>query len=157
MLQYRLTDDQWRDVTAFIFSEYSSANAGTEPPPVPYQEARLVAAGRTVFERRGCASCHHLPSIKDSGRIGPGLAGIADRDPDELPYGSKRRPPHHGQLHKSDRRRKCVGRALAAVAAVGPESERAGNRLSGRVLSSPESAHEFVEPFLKVSHKTRFI
>jgi cytochrome c2 len=48
----------------------------------------LRAAGRAVFEHRGCASCHKLSEIKDSGRIGPSLAGIADRDPDEPQYGS---------------------------------------------------------------------
>src|SRR5581483_5454764 len=45
--------------------------------------------GRIVFERRGCASCHHLPGIENPSRIGPSLAGIADRDPDELPYGTQ--------------------------------------------------------------------
>ena len=65
---------------------------GATPAPsrrrCAYQDARVVAAGRAVFERRGCASCHQLPAIKATGRIGPSLAGIADRDPDELPYGS---------------------------------------------------------------------
>jgi cytochrome c2 len=87
MLQYRLSDAQWRDVTAFLLEQYTSADTGAEPPPVTYQDARVLAAGRAVFERRGCPSCHHLEGIKDSGRIGPSLAGIADRDPDELPYG----------------------------------------------------------------------
>ncbi len=88
MLQYRLNDDQWRDLTAFLLEEYNSAGAGPEPPPVTYQDARAIAAGQAVFERRGCISCHRLPAIKDSGRVGPSLAGVADRDPDELPYGS---------------------------------------------------------------------
>ncbi|MBZ5559084.1 MAG: cytochrome c [Acidobacteriia bacterium] len=88
MLQYRLSDPQWRDVTAFLLEQYSSADTGAEPPPVTYQDARVLAAGRAVFERRGCPSCHRLAAIKDAGRIGPSLAGIADRDPDELPYGT---------------------------------------------------------------------
>ncbi len=88
MLRYRLTDDQLRDLTAFLYEEYSSAGAGPEPTPATYQDARLLAAGHAVFERRGCASCHQLAGTKDTGRIGPSLAGIADRDPDELPYGS---------------------------------------------------------------------
>jgi cytochrome c2 len=88
MLQYRLNDVQWRDLAAFLLEEYSSADAGAEPPPVTYQDARLLGAGRAVFERRGCSSCHRLAGIKESGRIGPSLVGIADRDPDELAYGS---------------------------------------------------------------------
>lgn len=87
MLQYRLSDDQLRDLSTFLIEEYRSGDAGPEPPPVSYQDARLVAAGRAVFERRGCASCHGLAGIKETGRIGPSLAGVADRDPDELPYG----------------------------------------------------------------------
>ena len=88
MLQYRLTDDQIRDLTAFLLDEYRSGDAGTESTPAAYQDARLIASGRSVFERRGCASCHRLASVADTSRIGPSLAGIADRDPDELPYGS---------------------------------------------------------------------
>jgi cytochrome c2 len=88
MLQYRLTDDQLRDVTAFLLEEYSSAGMQADPPPAAYQDARVIATGRAIFERRGCASCHHLTAITDAGRIGPSLAGIADRDPDELPYGT---------------------------------------------------------------------
>jgi cytochrome c2 len=88
MLQYRLTDDQLRDLSAFLLDEYRSGDTGPEPPPVAYQDARAVAAGRAVFERRGCTSCHHLGSMKDAGRIGPSLAGIADRNPDELAFGN---------------------------------------------------------------------
>ena len=88
MLQYRLTDDQLRDLSAFLLDEYRSGSTGPEPPPVAYQDAHAVAAGRALFERRGCPSCHHLGSMKDSGRIGPSLAGIADRNPDELAFGS---------------------------------------------------------------------
>lgn len=89
MLQYRLGDEQLRDLTAFLLEEYGPGANASEPAPVAYQDARLVAAGRSVFERRGCVSCHHLAGMPDTGRIGPSLAGIADRDPDELPYGSK--------------------------------------------------------------------
>ena len=45
MLQYRLTDDQLRDLTAFLLEEYSSADAGAEPPPVTYQDARAARGG----------------------------------------------------------------------------------------------------------------
>jgi cytochrome c2 len=88
MLQYRLTDDQLRDLSAFLLDEYRSGDTGPEPPPVAYQDARAIAAGRAVFERRGCTSCHRLGSMKDAGRIGPSLAGIEDRNPDELVFGA---------------------------------------------------------------------
>jgi len=87
MLQYRLTGDQVRDVSAFLLEEYRSSDAGSESSPGARLDARLVDAGRAVFERRGCVSCHRLPSIKASGRVGPSLAGIGDRDPDALTYG----------------------------------------------------------------------
>jgi nitric oxide reductase subunit C len=88
MLQYRLADDQLRDLTAFLIEEYRSADTGPESPPIAYQDARAIAAGRATFERRGCTSCHHLGDIKSAGRIGPSLVGIADRNPDELLFGS---------------------------------------------------------------------
>ncbi len=88
MLQYRLGGDQLRDLTAFLLDQYRSAESGSEPAPAAYQDAQAIAAGRVVFDRRGCASCHTLPGIANSARIGPSLVGVADRDPDELPYGS---------------------------------------------------------------------
>jgi cytochrome c2 len=88
MLQYRLDDDQLRDLTAYLLDEYRSADTAPEAPLAAEQDATRVAAGRAVFERRGCASCHRVIGVKDSGRIGPSLAGIADRNPDELPYGT---------------------------------------------------------------------
>ena len=88
MLRYRLSDEQLRDLTAFLIDEYRSAETGAEPPPATSGDARLIASGQAAFERRGCASCHRVPGVKDPGRIGPSLAGVADRDPDELPYGN---------------------------------------------------------------------
>ncbi len=88
MLHYRLSQDQLRDLTAFLLDQYRSVESGPEPAPVAYQGARAIAAGRAVFERRGCPGCHTLPGIAASGRLGPSLAGVADRDPDQLPYGS---------------------------------------------------------------------
>ena len=48
-----------------------------------------MADGRAVFVRRGCYGCHKLAGIRETGKIGPSLAGVADRDPDQLPYGGK--------------------------------------------------------------------
>jgi mono/diheme cytochrome c family protein len=46
-----------------------------------------VAEGRALFVRRGCYGCHRLAGIPGAGKAGPSLAGVADRDPDQLPYG----------------------------------------------------------------------
>jgi cytochrome c2 len=89
MLQYRLADDQLRDLTAFLLDEYKTAGGEAETAPAPYQDARAVAEGRGVFVRRGCYGCHKLAGVRESGKIGPSLAGVADRDPDQLPYGGK--------------------------------------------------------------------
>jgi cytochrome c2 len=89
MLQYRLRDDQIRDLSAFLLDEYRTVGEGTETAPAPYQDARAVAEGREVFIRRGCYGCHELQGVHETGKIGPSLAGVADRDPEQLTYGSK--------------------------------------------------------------------
>jgi cytochrome c2 len=88
MLQYRLRDDQVRDLTAFLLEEYKTPGAEAETVPASYQEPRAVAEGRTVFVRHGCYACHRLAGLSETGKIGPSLAGVADRDPDQLPYGA---------------------------------------------------------------------
>jgi cytochrome c2 len=89
MLQYRLTDTQLRDLTEFLLEEYRTTDGGSEPAPAPSQDAHAVAEGRSVFIRRGCYGCHELAGVHETGKIGPSLAGVADRDPEQLPYGGK--------------------------------------------------------------------
>jgi cytochrome c2 len=87
MLQYRLRDDQLRDLTAFLLEEYKTPGVEAETVPASYQEPRAVEEGRAVFVRHGCYGCHRLAGVAERGKIGPSLAGVADRDPDQLPYG----------------------------------------------------------------------
>lgn len=87
MLQYRLTDTQIRDLTGFLLEEYKTSEGEPESGPAPSQDVAAVAEGRTVFLHRGCYGCHQLSGIHEAGKIGPSLAGVADRDPDQLPYG----------------------------------------------------------------------
>ncbi len=86
MPQYRLTDDQRRDLTTFLLQEYRTVEVNPEITP-PFEDPQTVSAGRATFIRRGCVSCHHLAGIASPGHLGPSLAGIADRDPDQLTYG----------------------------------------------------------------------
>jgi len=88
MLQYRLSDDQLRDLAAFLLEEYRTTGRGAETAPASYADPHAVAEGRAAFVRHGCYGCHHLPGVAEVGKIGPSLAGVADRDPDQLPYGS---------------------------------------------------------------------
>ncbi len=87
MLEYRLSDDQLRDLAAFLLEEYRTTGGEAETAPASYEDPRAVAEGRAAFVRHGCYGCHHLPGVAESGKIGPSLAGVADRDPDQLPYG----------------------------------------------------------------------
>jgi mono/diheme cytochrome c family protein len=89
MLRYRLRDDQVRDLAAFLLEEYRTPGGEAETPPPSYQDPRAVADGRAVYLRRGCYGCHRLAGVTGSGKIGPSLAGVADHDPDQLPYGSR--------------------------------------------------------------------
>jgi mono/diheme cytochrome c family protein len=89
MLEYRLTDAQVRDLTEFLLEEFTTTDRGPEQAPAPSQDAHVVAEGRAVFVRRGCYGCHELAGIHEPGKIGPSLAGVADRDPEQLPYGGK--------------------------------------------------------------------
>jgi mono/diheme cytochrome c family protein len=89
MLEYRLTDAQVRDLTEFLLEEFTTTTGGPEQAPAPSQDAHAVAEGRAVFVRRGCYGCHALAGIHETGKIGPSLAGVADRDPEQLPYGGK--------------------------------------------------------------------
>ena len=70
MLQYRLTDDQLRDLTAFLFEEIPVGRYRRRAGTPLLVHLKLRAAGRAVFERRGCASCHRLAEIKAPGASG---------------------------------------------------------------------------------------
>lgn len=89
MLRYRLRDDQVRDLAAFLLEEYGTPGGVEEKAPASYQDPRAVADGRALFVRRGCYGCHRLTGIPAAGKTGPSLAGVADRDPDQLPYGDR--------------------------------------------------------------------
>ncbi len=78
MPRFRFTDEEARDLAAYLSSEYGEAPDGFETNDAPPSPA-LVEEGRSVFEKRGCYSCHELEGFPALARIGPKLAAIGDR------------------------------------------------------------------------------
>jgi len=78
MPRFRLTDDEARDLAAYLSSEFGDSpkdfHASDAPPA-----ASLFAEGRRVYEKRGCYSCHDLEGFPRLARIGPKLATVGDR------------------------------------------------------------------------------
>src|SRR6266496_5819781 len=69
MLQYRLSDDQLRDLAAFLLEEYRTTGGEAETAPASYEDPRAVAEGRAAFVRRGCYGCHHLAGRSEETRL----------------------------------------------------------------------------------------
>ncbi len=78
MPRFRLTDEEARDLAAYLSEELGEAPEGFLGSDAPLDPA-LRAEGRSVFEKRGCYSCHELEGFPALARIGPKLAGIGDR------------------------------------------------------------------------------
>jgi sulfur oxidation c-type cytochrome SoxX len=78
MPRFRLTDEEARDVAAYLSSELGEAPPDFEASDAPPSPA-LVGEGRAIFEKRGCYSCHELEGFPTLARIGPKLDAIGDR------------------------------------------------------------------------------
>jgi mono/diheme cytochrome c family protein len=78
MPRFRFRDDEARDLAAYLSSEYGEAPEGFEASDAAPSPA-LAEEGRSVFEKRGCYSCHELEGFPALARIGPKLAAIGDR------------------------------------------------------------------------------
>ena len=89
MLQYRLGDDQVRDLAAFLLEEYRT------PGDRGRDRSRPLPGSAWGDGRAGRLRAPRLPRMPSAGRCArdgqdrPSLAGIADRDPDQLPYGER--------------------------------------------------------------------
>jgi mono/diheme cytochrome c family protein len=83
MVQYRFTDQEIRDLVAYLTTELIDPEAPSAPSEPGYLDPKLVEAGRQAFVRHGCYSCHRFAGLVAQGKIGPSLAGIADRAVDE--------------------------------------------------------------------------
>ena len=78
MPRFRLTDEEARDLAAYLSYEYGDTPEGFEASDAP-PSAALAGEGRSVFEKRGCYSCHELEGFPALARIGPKLVAIGDR------------------------------------------------------------------------------
>ncbi|MCM3880529.1 MAG: hypothetical protein ND807_10520 [Vicinamibacterales bacterium] len=80
MLNYALPELEVRDLTAYVLEEFRSPSASTEPERRLQSDARSVAMGRAVFERRGCDGCHRTTATPvGQVKIGPSLVGLSAR------------------------------------------------------------------------------
>jgi sulfur oxidation c-type cytochrome SoxX len=78
MPRFRFKDEEARDLAAYLSSELGEAPPefdASDAPPSP----SLAAEGRSIFEKRGCYSCHELEGFPALARIGPKLDAIGDR------------------------------------------------------------------------------
>jgi sulfur oxidation c-type cytochrome SoxX len=88
MPRFRFTDEQARDLAAYLSEEYGEPPEGfgaNDAPP----SAALADEGRSVFEKRGCYSCHELEGFPPLARIGPKLAAIGDRVLEPAPLAAR--------------------------------------------------------------------
>jgi mono/diheme cytochrome c family protein len=78
MPRFRFTDEEALYLAAYLSSEYAEPPESFETNDSPPSPA-LAGEGRTVFEKRGCYSCHELEGFPTLARIGPKLTAIGDR------------------------------------------------------------------------------
>jgi mono/diheme cytochrome c family protein len=79
MVHYRFSDEQIRDLVAYLTEDLIDPDAPPIAPEVGYLDPKRVEAGRAVFVKHGCYSCHRFSGMENLGKIGPSLAAIGDR------------------------------------------------------------------------------
>jgi len=79
MLRYRMTDSDIRDLVAYLVGELVDASVATTAPEAGYLDPKQVSAGRRVFVKHGCFSCHRFANLASTAKIGPSLTAIGDR------------------------------------------------------------------------------
>lgn len=83
MVHYRFSSDEIRDIVAYLSTELVDPEAPVAAPEIGYLDPKRVEAGRAVFVKHGCYSCHRFAGMEGLGKIGPSLAGVGDRAVDE--------------------------------------------------------------------------
>jgi mono/diheme cytochrome c family protein len=93
MVYYRLSSDEIRDLVAYLSTELVDPEAPVVAPEVGYLDPKRVEAGRAVFVKHGCYSCHRFSGMEGLGKIGPSLAEAGDRAVDEGARTPPQAPP----------------------------------------------------------------
>ncbi|HSC27688.1 MAG TPA: c-type cytochrome [Vicinamibacterales bacterium] len=86
MLRYRFTDDEIRDLAAYLTEELVRPDEPARTAEARYQNPSLVEQGRDAFVRHGCYGCHRFAGMENLPKIGPSLAGIGDRPVDPAEF-----------------------------------------------------------------------
>jgi len=79
MLRYRFTDEEIRDLVAYLTTELLGTTEPRTAPDARYQSPTLVEQGREAFIRHGCYGCHRFAGMENLPKIGPSLVGVGDR------------------------------------------------------------------------------
>jgi mono/diheme cytochrome c family protein len=85
MPNFRLSDEQAADVTAYLMTMGSTA----ERPGLAQKLAdnKVVEAGNRLIGRLGCYGCHDIAGMEAQPRVGPELTTYADKRPWEMVFG----------------------------------------------------------------------
>jgi mono/diheme cytochrome c family protein len=80
MLRYRFSDDQLRDLTAYIMEDLTDPEASKTPPETRILDPEKIKSGSEAFIHHGCYSCHRFEHMENLAKIGPSLETIGDRN-----------------------------------------------------------------------------
>jgi cytochrome c2 len=80
MLRFRFSDDQIRNLVAYIMGDLVDPDAPQTAPEVRFLDPKSVESGRKAFTRHGCYSCHRFSHMEHLPKIGPSLEQIGDRN-----------------------------------------------------------------------------
>lgn len=86
MVRYRFSEEETADLVSYLMVDLIDPEAPASPSETRYQDPEQVDAGREVFIRHGCYSCHRFDDMADLGKIGPALNGIGDRVVDDTEF-----------------------------------------------------------------------
>ncbi len=88
MPNLRLSDQEARDVVAFLMTQKDSLQAaGTD---ISLDDPALVKRGDKLIREYGCAGCHVIKGMEKEGRVSVDLSNIARKRIDEIDFGDSK-------------------------------------------------------------------